>query len=104
MVDRINMKRYNLIMETTNNTATPVEIVNALVRFADADMRLARINHSILIGQTIVGTVSLSYHAPSRVYTMTDTDGVEWAKGAAKVMRAALVSSYDVMTEDDAAA
>lgn len=66
------------------NAQLTYEQAIALDKFAEADCRLARKEGSILIAQTKVGLVELSYDKASRTYAITCQNGGTFPGGAYK--------------------
>lgn len=75
-----------------------VDLMDALLRFAAADMRLARREGSILIGGTVHGNVGLAYDREARAYTLTAGSTVI-ASGRAGIVRLALARAYKIVDE-----
>jgi hypothetical protein len=70
-------------------------LIKALNRFADKDMSLARKTGAVCITDTKVGNVEVQYD--DGVYTAYElTTGAVLSTGPAKVMRALIVSLYEV--------
>jgi len=81
-------------MSNANNL---IDFAAQLLRFAEADLRLARREGSILIGGTTAGNVWLSYDRPSKTYTLTNTSGDVLADGPRRIVATELAKSYKVV-------
>ena len=66
----------------------------ALESFAKADLRAARKQGDVLIGQTTHGTLALSYDSGMYRLCVCGIGGTVLAAGKAATVRAALITSY----------
>jgi len=72
----------------------PVD-VQLLGRLAEEDMRRARKDRTLLIGQTARGTVQLTFDPETKTYELVSQDGGTWRKsGTASFIKTQLVKLY----------
>lgn len=69
-------------------------LIQELTKFANQDLALARKNRKITVAQTKLGNLDVEFAAGA--YTVSAT-GTVLAVGPAKVARAFLIATYDVV-------
>jgi hypothetical protein len=80
----------------------PLVDVAVLQRYAESDLRLARKHGSVLIGQTKVGTVELTYDPATKGYNLLSLYGTTKVSGTKPFIRDQIVQLYDVVEANPA--